>query len=360
MGCYLEMEYINKTKKLVQDIIELSETEGKLSGFCIGNTAKIDPDGIYFMPIRNTTLMVVGGAIVYTQKQAVDISRLIDGNIKYVLVDAEKKISSKMTLTGEPANVERAVRESIHCSKIWVYKGNDLSVDAVDALLTQITKNSIQGIGSAKVTILGAGNLGAKLALKLVERGAHVTITRRTKQVLDIIVQAVNYIKPIYTTAAVIGTTNNEEAARGAEILIGTTQGNPVITPEIVSNLADHAIIVDVGKGTIYPDAIELAKERGLEVYRLDVSAAFEGLVHKLWATENIVEKKFGRRLLYNESLISGGILGKNNEIVVDNVWLPTQVYGIADGRGDFVRDLSEEQINRLKNLKELIKDSKR
>ena len=121
--------------------------------------------------------MVLGGVIVYSESQAIEIAKALDGEVDYVLVDAEKKIPAEMSLSGGAANVERAVREAVKKSKLWIYKGNDLSVEAVDTLLTELTKDRVRGVGSAKVTILGAGNLGSKLALKLVERGAHVTIT---------------------------------------------------------------------------------------------------------------------------------------------------------------------------------------
>ena len=90
-------------------------------------------------------------------------------------------------------------------------------------------------------------------------------------------------------------------------------------------------------------------------MYRLDVSAAFEGLIHKLWSLENTVEKKMGRRFFCGENLVSGGFMGRKNEIVVDNVRNPTMVYGIADGRGDFVRQFSKQQVERFKKLKDSI-----
>jgi len=60
---------------------------------------------------------------------------------------------------------------------------------------------------------------------------------------------ALNYIKPVYTTSRITRTTINEDARlEDAENLIVATQGVPVITSKIVDNLADQAIIVDVGK----------------------------------------------------------------------------------------------------------------
>ena len=49
--------------------------------------------------------------------------------------------------------------------------------------------------------------------------------------------------------------------------------------------------------------------------------------------------------------------LGRKGEIVVDNVWSPRRVYGIADGRGDFIRSLSKKQANCIDQLQKLIED---
>ena len=347
------MEYIQQIQVILQRINKIAKAEEKSTGFCIGNTAKSDSEGLYFMPIRNTAVMITGGVVVYHEDQAIEIAKMVDGKVQYILVDAEKKIPH--SLVDQLVNVERVVWEVVHKSTLWIYKGNDLSVDAIDGLLTQLTKNHTKGLGGRKVTILGAGNLGAKLALKLVERGADVIITRRNKEVLDVITKALNFIKPINTQAMVTCMINNEEAAKGAEILIGTTQGIPIITSEMIKNLAGDAIIIDVGKGVLYPDAIEMAEAQQMTIYRLDVSAAFEGLIQKLWSTENLVEKKLGRRKFRQENLVSGGLLGRENEIVVDNVWNPSNVYGIADGSGDFVRHLSKDQILRINKLQNLL-----
>jgi len=345
------MNYISTTIGLVEKLIHASSLEGKLTGFMIGNTAKFDSNGLYFTPIRKTESFIVGGVVVYTQKQAIDIAKTVDGKVQYILVDAEKKIPDEFSLTGEPANIERAVREVVKNSTLWIYKGNDLTIDAIDAFLSQLKNKSLQGLGGAKITILGAGNIGVKLAIKLVERGALVKITRRNKEILDTVVKAINFIKPRHTTSSIMGTTNNNEAAKGAEILIGATQGNPVITTEIIKNLAENAIVIDVGKGTLFPEAVTFAAEKNIAVYRLDVSASIEGLIQTLLATENNFKRKMGRRKFRNESLVSGGILGYKNEIVVDDISNPKQVYGIADGKGDFIRNLKKEQSVFLKIL---------
>jgi len=348
------MPYKREIEEVIGKVMDKAKQQNKLSGFTIGNTTKIDHHGLYRTPLRETTIMVTAGAIVYSEQQAVDIAKIADGKVDYILVDAEKKIPNEQD-PSELANIERVVRETVNRSTLWVYKGNDLCVDAVDGLLMQLSKTSVRGIGGKKIAILGAGNIGFKLALRLVERGVHITITRRNKEALEILTKALNTVKPLYTQAKVVGTTDNQEAIKGVDIIIGTSHGTPLVTQEMVKGLTQDAIIIDVGKGFLYPEAIEEARAKNIKIYRLDISAAFEGLVHHLWAIENIVEKKLGRSTLGNESIVSGGLLARENEIVVDNVWSPTILYGIADGKGDFIRKLSEQQIARLNKIKRVL-----
>ncbi|HLF88186.1 MAG TPA: NAD(P)-binding domain-containing protein [Anaerolineales bacterium] len=352
------MTYKRKATDLVQKAAAIARSEGKLSGFTIGNTAKIDKDGLYFTPLRRTSLMVTAGVIVYSERQAIDIARIADGQVQYILVDAEKKVSQEMSRSGEPGNVERAVRETVKKSKLWIYKGNDLAVEAVDILITQLTKNELQGIGGKKVTILGAGNLGCKLALRLVERGAHVFITRRDRRKLSVITRALNIIKPIHTTARIHGTTNNEEAAKGANILVGVSQGLPLITDKIIQQLAPRAIVIDAGKGTLYKEALRTAQTLEIAVYRLDISAPFEGLIHQLWAIEQIVDYRMGRRRVVGEAIVSGGLLGRKGEVIVDNIQDPKIIYGISNGQGDFIRRLTERHQQSIRKIQKFIEDS--
>ena len=99
------MNYIAETIDLVRRITEVATSEKKKSGFLIGNTGKIDKQGLYFTPMRITNLMVIGGVIIYSEGQAIEVTKMVDGKVDYVLVDAEKKVADKMSVSGEPANI---------------------------------------------------------------------------------------------------------------------------------------------------------------------------------------------------------------------------------------------------------------
>lgn len=348
---------------MIKDLTKILETIKKeakkkkiKTGFFIGNTAKLNNSKSYFTPIRNLAQIISAGAIVYTEKQAMDISKIIDGNVDYVFVDAEKKISDDKSVDGETANIERVVREHVIKSKLFLYKGNDLSVDSVDSLLSYIHKDNLTGIGGKKVCILGSGNLGTKLAIKLVERGANITITRRNKTKLKTITNAINIIKPKYTKAKVKYETDNLKASKNSEILIGCTNGVETITSTMIKNISNNCIIVEVGKGTLSLKAVNEANVRGHKIYRLDITSALIGLISQQLSLDDNIVNKMGKKIIMGETIISGGLLGNKNDIVVDNFQKPKFIFGIANGQGDFIQKLSKKNIKSLKNIKKILK----
>lgn len=349
------MKLDREIDRILEEVNCLAKQQGKLTGFCIGNTRKVNATGMYFSPIRNTTKLVAGSAIVYEVAQAESIARLIDGRVDYVLVDTEKKISPERYGGQNVGNVERAVREIVRASKILTYKGNDLTVDSIEGLVVEVLSSHPRGLSGKKAAIIGAGNLGSKLALKLVERGMNVTITRRDREKLDTVVAALNFIKPLETIAKVSGSTDNLAAAKGADLLIGLTDGSPVISAEMIETLAPGAVLVDAGKGCFLPEAISLAERNDIPIYRADIRAGFEGHIGIALGTEHIVLRSLGRKEINGVHVVSGGLLGRMNEVVVDNVHDPRYVYGLANGVGDFIRVLDIDQKERIQIIQQYI-----
>ena len=107
---------MNSIDNLLVKIINIGKTEDKNTIFLIGNTAKIECNNFYFTPVRNYDQMIVAGIVVYKESIAKKIAKKIDGLVDYIFVDAEKKISDSHSLSGEPGNIERAVKEVVQKS----------------------------------------------------------------------------------------------------------------------------------------------------------------------------------------------------------------------------------------------------
>ena len=342
---------------IVAEVQRLACAERKLTGFCIGNTRKINETGLYFSPVRKTSRLVAGSAIVYDVNQAVAVARAVDGQVDYVLVDTEKKISLELYGVENVGNVERAVRETVKLSSVLTFKGNDLTADSVESLIVQTLSTFPRGLSGKKAAIIGAGNVGAKLALKLVERGMDVTLLRRDAAKLAVIVAALNIIKPAETIATVSAAPDALTAAQGAHLLVGLTQGTPVITAAMVDALAPGAVLLDGGKGCCEVDAICRAQVLDIPIYRADIRPGFEGHMGMLLETERIVKTSLGRALFDGVQVVSGGLLARADEVVVDSIADPRAVFGLGNGLGDFVRVFTEAQTQRLQTVHDYIQN---
>jgi hypothetical protein len=323
---------------------------GKHTMFTIANTRKLDREGLYFPPLRVTRLAIAGNAIVYNPQQAKEIAGYVDGKVEYILVDAEKKIIQSEYGDWIGGNIERLVKETVKKSKVFTFKANDLTVDAIDMLLAQF----VYKIGGKKVAIIGVGNIGSKIALRLVERGAWVNIARRDYKKAFAIAKALNLIKPAQTLAIVKAFKSNREAVKNADILIAATAGEPAVNTEMVKLLNENALIVDVGKGSIFKHAIAFAERHGHTVLRLDIRAGFEGVVANILATEKLLSEVIGRRTVEGINIVAGGMMGRHGDVIVDNIIQPTRCLGIADGMGDIIRNISEEDIQKIKKIKSI------
>lgn len=344
-----------KVSEILNQINHMAKSESKSTGFCIGNTKKINSTGMYFSPVRNSNRLVAGSVIVYSVDQARDVATYVDGKVDYILIDTEKKISPELYGSENVGNVERAVREVVKYSKILTYKGNDLTVDALERFVVELLSTNPRGLGGKKATIVGAGNIGSKLALKLVERGMNVILVRRDAVKLNSIVNALNIIKPAETIASVMGELDALNAVRDSNIVIGLTNGDAVITAEMIDLISPNTILLDAGKGCFQAAAIEQAEANGFNIYRADVRVGFEGHVSMAMDADSINYRGFGRRTIEGISIVSAGLLAKKEECVVNDIHNPTAVFGLADGSGDFIRNLSDAQFEKIKIIETYI-----
>ena len=99
-----------------------------------------------------------------------------------------------------------------------------------------------------EIAIIGAGNIGFKLALKLVECGCHVELVRRDMIRGNLMADTINITKHLSTMA--IAHSNNDalQASLFCNVLIGCTDGVPAINYEMIQTMTPNGIVIDVGK----------------------------------------------------------------------------------------------------------------
>ena len=332
----------------------------KKTVFSISTTAKIEPSS-YLTPTRVFDEFVLTGCVIFDQKNLPSLLKKIDGQFDIILVDSEKKISLSMDNHSknkkhlyntaehlESRTLSKTCFDHIKYSKIFEFKPNDLTVNATWCFLSQRFKF----LSGKKVTILGAGNIGSKLALKLVECGAEVHLHRRDFYKGQNIVKGLNLIKPKGAVANIHFHRNLIESTFLSDILIGASNGNQIISVDVIHNVNKNCLVVDLGKNNLSKEAIKIALENSLEIYRTDVTASIEAYIYEALKMHDIILNSYGKKYLGFCEIVSGGYFGQHGDIVVDSINKPTKILGVAQGDGLFKQVLGAIDKNKIKKLK--------
>jgi len=320
---------------------------GRCTGFVIGNTSdKFTKGSFYETPVRESSEIIYGGVVVRDVATAKKIATLVDGKVDYIFVDDEKKIRDIYYGPNDIGNIEQEVRRLINKSTLLTYKGNDIAVDAIDGLVSNIKLD----VGGCRVAIIGMGNLGSKVALRMVERGAYVYAYRRNQKKLLTIVNGINNIKSEHTKARAIAVKSIEKACSSADIIIGTSNEKGVITEKHLVNSKNSVMLIDAGKGC-FTD--EVVNNLNLSLYRVDVTIVQKYLFSALVSLSKYYGRKLGRKYVADlgVTLVSLGLLARRGEFIVDNIESPKAIIGLSAGKG-VLRKSTPTVQKYLKDLK--------
>lgn len=365
--------WLQQAVEMATKIATKSKTNKSISIFTISSTRKLPLDNRpYLTPIRRTVHGYIGGSVVFSQTQVLLLVKKIDGIVDHILVDAEKKIGITLGIKKsimkkynlklpkfedksrqhiEMGNLSSVCANEIKKSRFYEYKPNDITVEAVWHLLS----NKFKTLSGRNIAIIGVGNIGFKLALKLVESGSYVEIVRRDINRGLLMSNVINVVKPKDTIATANYNPSALRASLFTDAIIGSTNGVPVITWEMIQSMKPKGMVIDIGKGSIEKDALEKAVFENIPIYRCDISSAIDGVISTIERNRQIIENEYGRKEIDdNLFVVSGGMIGKKGDFVVDNYRNPNQIYGIADGAGDLNQNYSKkqkQQLNKLQNF---------
>ena len=331
----------DKLQVLLNDIHKISKKEKKSRAFIISNTADKKTKK-YLTPLRKSANCIYGGAVVYDDLTTKKICQLLKNKIDYLFVDTEKKASRK----NGAINIERTVRENINLEKIFYFKANDLTVDAASNFMELLFHKDIRNVSNKKILIIGAGNIGFKLSLKLIERGVKVFLNGKRKIDTTNLISAINQIKPDATMNKVKHLPKIENNIDQFDVIINVTNGTHKILKNKKILLKKNVIFLEIGKNLFSNEVLNHYLNIGISIFRLDMSNSFNELIEKKINTKNEWKKiKFSRNKKNGLNLISLGLLGKNGDIVVDDSTNPKIIYG---------------KINKKRNLENISKKDKK
>jgi len=337
-----------------QDLVERMDTLSKKHpkerlGFTIGTLTEYDRDTNYYLtPIRKSSRLIYTGAIVRNVETAIHLSRIVDERVAYIFVDSEKKMSESNYGINDVGNIEKAVSRSIISSTLLTYKGNDLAVQSADTLIRVLTPN----LTGAKIAIAGAGNIGMKLALSLLERGNSIYLYSQDNSHSSEVATLLNKLKLRTTISRAYSTENLLDAVDQAEVLVAASNRKKFIGLEHV-NAMKHTpnsaspILVDIGKGC-FKDEVN---NNSNIVMRVDVGDGLSSEIDSLISQHELLKSPIKTRTVGEFRFVIRGVVGKKGDVLVDNLKAPTAVLGICDGDGNVVTVSSEVAWNLLEKV---------
>ncbi|WP_379948538.1 NAD(P)-binding domain-containing protein [Ectobacillus funiculus] len=277
--------------------------------------------------------------LVSSSQAAEECLRILDGRVKYIFIDVEAK---------KNLNLEYIAENNVKSSVIIPYKPNDATVEAADLFLLQYFKEAVR---EKEILIYGAGNIAGKLALRLAERGSNVYVFSRDYKKVELISEALNFILPRYSVNKIIPIENIKAFTNSFDAVISFISAERVIDDDIICSLKEKALVLDGGINNFTPQFYEIASQKLLNCFRLDVRLGFLytllPLLDDVRAFFNDVQ---GKAFVDNITIVSGGIIGASGDIIVDNIKHPRQVIGIANGLGG-LKDTNDYTVSDQENL---------
>ena len=137
------------------------------------------------------------------------------------------------------------------------------------------------------------------------------------------------------------------------DIILGASVLKP--HPADISHYSSTKIF-DIGLRNFKREYIKQQASQGATIYRFDNRAGISSVVLNLMETEYLTTKNMGSVNVGRIKVISGGILGEEDSIVVDNAFAPEFLFGVADGEGMFKSELTQKNLDDIGIIKELIK----
>lgn len=302
---------------------------------CLATTANVNNPPLMVGSTRIADGALAGNLILRDAALLPALVDRFDDIVSVFFVDCEVKAR---------VDLAPAARSAIAPQKLLFFKPNDFTVEAADEWIAQRMPDLI----GVRAAVIGAGNVGAKLALRLAERGCEVRLAGRRAGSLEATVRGLNAI--MRGAGSIVAVIDVALACADASIVIGCTPGTPAVDVSALVAAGD-ALLLDVGNGCFTPEAIAAAQGRGLMIEVLSPTAGWEGFVCRYSATRKL-QQGLGRRQLDNGVwIVSRGVMGSAGDALVDDVSWPSRVIGICNGRGDLV--YGEEAMKKMKYLEE-------
>lgn len=308
MSLSIQEEFSNR----IETVKNLVKKTNKSSVLIIQQFPKLEETRIKFPKVRES----ISNILAFIELRDLEVLALIlsmaDGVFDHIAFDSDIKLPVSNDL------IAYATKQ-VQRSKLFFY--SDMNVWADSAL--QFILQQEKGLQGKRVFLSGEGLLHTALSQKLSFLGVKMIADGET---------------PI-------------------DVVLGCAIKNTSLDESIVPRLAASASFYDIGIGNFSHELIEKVDSQGHPIYRIDIRAGISSLVIHILETDYLIHKVMGKATIKNTEFVAGGIMGKPNAVILDDIHHPSSIIGIADGKGHIKTHLDTQDLERLAFAERLIEE---
>ena len=330
---------INEVIKNELDFIEQYEK----SSIMINTTAKHSID-FSVLPRRVIEARALSSFMINKPEILQQLLEYFDGKVDEIFIDIELK---------QEINLYGIAQQYVKNSELITVKPNDTTLESCDLLIRNHFNDNLT---DKNVIVIGTGNLASKIALRMSERQCNVYIKGRSSEKEAKIIEGLNMILPNYNSK--IKSYDCLEKEQKADLIISFLSGlfeeEGLLKPHVTHN----TFMIDGGINNFSSDFVNEMLNSDVNITRLDTRIALE---YQLLSTSDYIKSFFsevyGQREMNGIMVASGGYIGKEGTVIVDNIQQPNQIVGIADGSGGVKKNeqLREKDRHSIQTIKEAI-----
>jgi hypothetical protein len=298
--------------------------------------------------IHSTQSHVVGSVELSDERQLGTVLQSADGKIDIVLLDVDRKPF------GPPNSVEIA-RQTLNKTALLTYLDSRVWVEAVEDQVVRLLHEVLNG---SEIVIAGDHPRSRFLALRLAERGAHVTLLQDQQANPLAPSQSSDSLRSFSFEGTSLHLTSIEASSPQSSVVLanaGVVVVWPAATPwfdqTFAQSLSPNAYVLDAGIGAILHDGIDEARRRGCLLLRVNIWPALTGTLSAAHESLMKTNDAFGWDMVDGIPVVAGGAMGNAGDVIVDAIRHPTRIIGVCDGMGGVrfrYRESDAERVRRV------------
>lgn len=293
-----------------------------------------------FPMVRESVSNVIGFVSIGDCRYIHEIVAAAQGIIDKIVVDTDIKRTNSIEIV-------QSIQKEASAVGISVSLYSDYSSWAISSVQFMLANNYDGG----KILILGYNALATRVIMELIARQIHVYLLKSEYTSAQM---PYNKVTQMQLSSPYIHIIDAVNAQDGFTTLMGCSLMEQTANLALCENIA-LKYVYDVGIHNFTKDFIQRQRTLGAKLYRSDDRAGIAGTIINIMETDYMLQNMVGCVSLPNIRLVSGGYLGEEGDVVVDNAHNPKCILGVAAGDGTFKTTLSNEEQEHITKFQSLL-----